>query len=91
MRKPIIYSVTENGENSPIYSQGDYDVFVGALEEDKIPMYVVINRNTDVVEFTSEVTLAYLSWLDSIYEATKQRQVVLSKEIGQSNFSFTSN
>lgn len=64
MKKPIIYSVTENGENSPIFSQGDYDVFVGALEADKLPMYVVINRNTGVTEFTHEITQAYKSWLD---------------------------
>lgn len=67
MKKPIIYS------NGPIFAQGDYDVFVGALGEDKLPMYVVINRTTDVTEFTSEVTLGYLSWLDSIAQAAEQR------------------
>lgn len=66
MKKPIIYSVTENGENAPIFSQGDYDVFVGALETDKLPMYVVINRTTGVVEFTHEVTAAYKSWLEQL-------------------------
>lgn len=80
MKRPIIFSVTEGGENAPIFSQGDYDVFVGALEENKLPMYVVINRNTKVVEFTSEVTLGYQSWLDSIAEATAQREGRGSKE-----------
>lgn len=60
MKKPIIYS------DGPIFSQGDYDVVVGALEEDKLPLYVVINRETGVVEFTHEVTLAYKNWLSQV-------------------------
>lgn len=64
MKRPIIYSTTEGGENAPIFSQGDYDVFVGALEADKLPMYVVINRTTGVTEFTHEVTAFYKDWLN---------------------------
>ena len=64
IKKPIIYSVTESGENAPVFSQGDYDVFVGSLEADKLPMYVVINRTTGVVEFTHEVTAFYKDWLN---------------------------
>lgn len=64
MKKPIIFSVTEGGENAPVFSQGVYDVFVGALEEAKLPMYVVINRDTGVVEFTHEVTAFYKDWLN---------------------------
>lgn len=64
MKKPIIYSVTESGENAPIFSQGDYDVFVGTLKEDSLPMYVVINRTSGVVEFTHEATPMYKEWLN---------------------------
>jgi hypothetical protein len=58
MKKPIIYS------ESPIFAQGDYDVVVGALDEDKLPLYVVVNRTTGVVEFTHEVTAFYKDWLN---------------------------
>jgi hypothetical protein len=75
LKKPIIYSITEGGENAPIYSQGDYDVFVGALEADKLPMYVVINRNTGVVEFTHEVTAFYKDWLNHFAKVQFEPQV----------------
>jgi len=96
LKTPIIYSVDVNSDGSkvPVFAQGDYDVFVGALEEDKLPMYVVINRNTGVVEFTCEVTMGYLTWLDSITEAMDQRtrrQAIQSNaDTGQIplNFSF---
>lgn len=65
-KRPIIYSVTEGGEWAPIYSQGDYDVFVGALEATELPVYVVMNRDTKVVEFTHAVTLGYREWLNHI-------------------------
>lgn len=82
MKKPILYTET------PIFSQDDYDVFVGTMEEDKLPIYVVINRNTNVVEFTSEVTLGYLSWLDSIAKATADRNVQQSAVQEEFKFSF---
>jgi hypothetical protein len=63
LKTPIIYST------GPIFAQGDYDVFVGALEENKLPTYVVINRTSGVVEFTHEVTLAYKSFLDQVAPA----------------------
>lgn len=69
MKKPIIYSkgfVDTTDKPTPIFSQGDYDVFVGAFEEDKLPSYIVINRDTNVVEFSSEVTLAYRGFLDHV-------------------------
>lgn len=78
MKKPIIYSIDDAGNNAPIFAQGDYDVFVGALEADKLPQYVVINRATNVVEYTSEVTLGYLSWLDGIAEASANRNLALA-------------
>lgn len=58
MKEPIILS------DGPIFAQGVYDVFVGTLEEDKLPMYVVRNRDTKVVEFTHEVTQFYRDWLN---------------------------
>lgn len=64
MKKPIIFSLDDSGKVVPIFSQGDYDVVVGALEENKLPMYVVINRTTGVVEFTHEVTAFYKDWLN---------------------------
>jgi len=64
LKTPILASDT------PIYSQGDYDVFVGALEETDLPMYVVINRTTNVVEFTHAVTLAYRQFLEQVAPAT---------------------
>lgn len=64
MKKPIIFSLDADGKVVPIFSQGDYDVVVGALEENKLPMYVVINRTTGVVEFTHEVTAFYKDWLN---------------------------
>lgn len=76
MKKPTIYS------EKPVFSQGDFDVFVGTLDEDKLPMYVVINRTTDVVEFTSEVTLAYKGFLDHVapepIPSTTQEQLTLA-------------
>lgn len=62
MKKPILYPNSE-GNTIPVYSQGVYDVFVGSLEEDKLPQYVLINRDTSVVEFTTEVTGIYKEWL----------------------------
>lgn len=78
MKQPFIYSNDADGKPVPIFSQGDYDVFVGSLEENRLPMYVVQNRATKVVEFTSEVTLGYLGWLDSVSEAEEQRAKKLS-------------
>lgn len=78
MKRPIIYSVTENGEWAPIFSQANYDVYVGALEENKLPTYVVINRDTGVVEFTHEVTAGYKSFLDQVAP-----QVAQEKQLGQ--------
>jgi hypothetical protein len=58
-------------------------VVVGALDEDKLPMYVVINR-TGVVEFTTENTPVYKDWLTHF-------SPVVEKETPQTslNFSFT--
>lgn len=64
VKKPIIVSLDKNGNPAPIFSQGDYDVFVGTLSEDKLPQYVGVNRSTGVVEFTTEVTAAYKEWLN---------------------------
>jgi hypothetical protein len=64
LKTPIIFSLDDAGKVVPIFSQGDYDVVVGALEENKLPMYVVINRTTGVVEFTHEVTAFYKDWLN---------------------------
>lgn len=64
MKTPIIYSKTAGGENAPVFAQGDYDVFVGALKEDLLPLYVVINRTSGVVELTTEVTGHYKDWLN---------------------------
>lgn len=85
MKKPIIYSITENGENAPIFSQGDYDVFVGALEGDKLPQYVVINRTTGVVEFTHEVTAFYKDWLSHFAKTEESQLKVQAQQLGQLN------
>lgn len=49
---------------SPIFSRGPYDVFVGTIAEDRLPQYVIINREHGVVEFTSEVTAVINDWLN---------------------------
>lgn len=68
MKKPILFNVdgSQTAPIVPIFAQGDYDVYVGSLEPEKLPMYVVINRNTTVAEFTTEVTLAYKGFLDHV-------------------------
>ena len=48
----------------PLLARGPYDVYVGAIDEDKLPMYVVLNRETGVVEFTHEVTAFVTDWLN---------------------------
>lgn len=68
MKQPIIYS-------GPIFSQGDYDVFVGALKEDDLPVYVVINRTTNVAEFTHEVTNFYKDWLNHFAKVEAPAQI----------------
>lgn len=85
MKRPIIYSVTENGEWAPIFSQGDYDVFVGALEENKLPVYVVMNRGTGVVEFTHEVTAGYKSFLDQVSPQLGKEQQLGQLSLGLRN------
>lgn len=70
MKKPVIYS------EGPIYSQGIYDVFVGTDKEDEFPCYIVINRDTEVMEYTAQVTFAYKSWLDGVEDAEKQHYLV---------------
>lgn len=85
MKKPLIFSVTENGENAPIYSQGDYDVFVGALEEKDLPMYVVINRDTKVVEFTHSVTAGYKDFLSQVAPIQAQQELPLSLAMSNRN------
>lgn len=85
MKRPIIYSVTENGEWAPIFSQGDYDVFVGALEEDRLPQYVVINRKTKVTEFTHEVTAGYKSFLDQVAPVPLQNDLNFGNIAQQQN------
>lgn len=73
MKEPIILS------GGPIYSQGIYDVFVGSLDVDKLPMYVVRNRDTKVVEFTHEVTQFYRDWLNHFAKpALEEPQLNLS-------------
>ena len=67
MKKPILYNAEPlKTDVTPILSRGIYDVFVGAVEEDKLPMYVVINRGTGVIEFTSEVTTFINDWLNYV-------------------------
>ena len=85
-KNPIIYSVTEGGEHAPVYSQGDYDVFVGALEATDLPVYVVINRGTKVVEFTHNVTMANKEWLNHVAPIeTQQAELTLSQAGLRSN------
>jgi len=80
MKTPVIYSVDADGKNLPIFSQGDYDVFIGALEDDKLPMYVLVNRNTQVVEFTTEVTPIYKEWLDHFAPQTQVESALTASE-----------
>lgn len=65
MKAPTLYS-------EPIFSKGVYDVFVGSREPTEYPMYVVINRDTKVVEFTHEVTAFYVDWLNHFVKEDKQ-------------------
>lgn len=86
MKKPIIYAnVDSNGKNIPVFSQGDYDVFVGALEEDKLPSYVVLNKTTEVVEFTTEVTGIYKEWLNHFAPPDFQQELPLSLAMSNRN------
>jgi len=81
LKTPVIYSVDANGKNLPIFSQGDYDVFIGALEDDKLPMYVIVNRNTQVVEFTTEVTPIYREWLDHFVPVSTENGLASSEQL----------
>jgi hypothetical protein len=60
MKQPIVYS------NGPIYSRGVYDVFIGALNEDALALYFIQNRDTKVIEYSTEVSIQYRGWLDHI-------------------------
>lgn len=71
MKTPILFSIDKNDQPTPVFSQGDYDVFVGALEADKLPQYVIMNRTTNVVEFTTEVTPIYKDWLNHFVPVEK--------------------
>lgn len=51
-------------KGNPLFSQGDYDVFVGAPSEDSFAMYVVVNREYGVVEYTNEVLPLIKEWLN---------------------------
>lgn len=57
LKEPIILG-------NAIHSQGDYDVFVGSPVEDAFPMYVVINRQHSVIEYTNEVLPLVKDWLN---------------------------
>ena len=63
----------------PVLSRGVYDVFVGAIEEDKLPMYVVINRDTGVVEFTHEVIAFINDWLTHFVKDVEAANQVLGQ------------
>ena len=63
-KQPIFYNLDKNGNPIPVYSQLNYDVFVAAKDATEFPMYVVINRDTSVLEFTHEVTEFYKEWLN---------------------------
>lgn len=65
MKKPLLFNAEPvKSDAKPILARGPYDVYVGAIDEDKLPMYVVINRDTGVVEFTHEVTAFVTDWLN---------------------------
>lgn len=72
MKKPILFNANGSFDVpvTPIFAQGDYDVYIGALDDDKLPLYVVINRTTNVVEFTTEVTQIYKEWLGHFVPST---------------------
>ena len=65
LKTPFLFDATPvKTDAKPILSRGTYDIYVGALEEDKLPTYVILNRETGVVEFTSEVLPVINDWLN---------------------------
>jgi hypothetical protein len=65
LKKPILFNAEPiKTDVTPILVRGPYDVYIGALDEDKIAQYVVIRRDTGVIEFTHEVTAFIEDWLN---------------------------
>jgi hypothetical protein len=64
-------------------SQGDYDVFVGAVSETELDQYLVINRTTGVVEFKNEVKAFVIDWL--AYFVDGKIPAAVAEQIGQAD------
>jgi hypothetical protein len=70
------------GMTNPVYSNGMYDVVVGASEhspETKYQIYKVVNRTTQVVEV--EVSMIYRA-IDFANELEKAYNAVLTGDVG---------
>ena len=64
MKTPVVYNAEPfKTDVIPLIVRGPYDVYVGDLEGYKLPTYLIINRTTSVVEFTSEVLPIIENWL----------------------------
>lgn len=76
MKTPILFNAEPiKTDAKPFLVRGPYDVYVGTIDEDKLPMYVIINRSTGVVEFTTEVTGIVNDWLDHFVKETATNQI----------------
>ena len=65
MKGPVIHkTVEELSTHVTAGHKGNYDVQVGALKEEDLPIYLVVNRDTGVVEFFNENLFFIKDWLN---------------------------
>lgn len=71
MKSPVLYS-------GVLFSAGPFDVYAGAKSDEEYPVYVVLNRDTGIVEFSSEVLWQSREWTkhfaDKLQPQTTQEQ-----------------
>lgn len=65
---PIIYDELKELGTS------EYGVYVAALKEDELPVYAVIHRKWQVVEFTNENLHFIKDWIDHFLKKPRQQE-----------------
>lgn len=87
MKTPFLYNPSPvKTDVTPVLARGPYNVYVGAIDEDKLPMYVIVNRDTGVVEATNEI-LGYIEdWLNHFVK----EDLTNNKDSGQLNLNLNS-
>ena len=51
-----------------VFESQDYLVRIGVIKDDALPVYVVINKDTSVVEFAHEVLSLAKEWVEHFTE-----------------------